>query len=168
MRLFVAIDLPAPVRTAIGELIARIRRPGPKWVDARNLHLTLKFIGEIPNAESIMQALANVSGPPVEIRLKDLGSFPRVLWVGVQAPPELTQLARGVEQALIPLGIPAERRAFSPHLTIARIKDGRMPSFDEHPDFGSFQVSDFALYQSKLAPAGATYTALRRYPLTTP
>jgi len=165
MRLFLAIDIPEAVRSAIAGLIARIKRPGPKWVDAKNLHLTLKFIGETNDLEGISAALGSIQGRPMNVGLKGLGSFPRVLWIGVQAPPEMASLARCIDQALTPLGITPEQRAFSPHLTIARVKDGRMPKFEEQPDFGTFPVSEFVLYQSRLSPAGPSYTPLRRFPL---
>lgn len=168
MRLFVAVDIPESVRDAIARLLDRIKRPGPKWVDPKNLHLTLKFIGESNDPEGISKALDGVKGAAFEIGLKGLGTFPRVLWIGVEAPPEMKLLARRIDQALTPLGIPLEARAFSPHLTLARLKEGRMSKFDEQPDFGTFPVTEFVLYQSRLSPAGSSYTPLRRFPLVEP
>ena len=168
MRLFVAVDIPQAVRDDIAVLIQRLKCPGPKWVEADNLHLTLKFIGESNELEGISRVLSVITGPPITVGLKGLGSFPRVLWIGVKAPPELASLARRIDQALIPLGISSEQRAFSPHLTLARMKDGRMPKFDEQPDFGTFPVSEFVLYQSRLSSAGPSYTPLRRFPLVEP
>jgi 2'-5' RNA ligase len=132
-------------------------------VDPKNLHLTLKFIGEGADPQGIIKALSEVRGAPVDIALKGLGTFPRVVWIGVEA--DLSALAARIEQALEPLGIARERRQFSPHLTIARLKDGRMPRFNEHPDFGCFHASEFVLYESKLSPTGPTYTALHRFPM---
>lgn len=167
MRLFVAVDIPQATREAISEFIIRLklRANGLKWVDASNLHLTLKFIGESTDLAMISDCLVAVPGPQFEIALRDLGSFPRVLWIGVHAPPALGQLAQRIDQALAPLGIPVESRPFSPHLTLARAKDGRIPKFDEHPDFGSFPVSEFVVYESKLASSGATYITRGRFPL---
>lgn len=163
MRLFVAIDIPEETRVAIAELITRIKTPGPKWVDPKNLHLTLKFIGEYADPQEVIKGLTEAHGSASEIALKGLGTFPRVLWIGVHA--DLAGLAAQVEQALEPLGIARETRPFSPHLTIARMKDGRMPRFDEQPDFGSFRATEFVLYQSKLGPSGPTYVPLHRFPL---
>jgi 2'-5' RNA ligase len=132
-------------------------------VDPKNLHLTLKFIGESYDLQGITKALSEVRGAPAEVGLKGLGTFPRVLWIGVQA--DLASLAARIDQALEPLGITRETRPFSPHLTIARMKDGRMPKFNEQPDFGSFRISEFVLYESKLGSSGPTYTALERFPL---
>ena len=168
MRLFVAVDIPDAVRSVIAGLVDRLRCPGPKWVDAKNLHLTLKFVGESTDSEVITSALTGITQPALEIGLKGLGSFPRVLWIGVAAPPALASLARRIDEALTPLGIPPEQRPFSPHLTLARVKGGRMPKFDEQPDFGTFSVPEFVLYQSRLAPSGPKYIPLHRFPLVEP
>lgn len=168
MRLFVAVDIPETVRVAIGSLISRLKCPGPKWVDPKNLHLTLKFVGETSDLEGVTRLLSDIDGTGFEIGLKGLGSFPRVLWVGVAAPPEMARLARRIDEALTPMGIPPEQRPFSPHLTLARVKEGRIPKFDQQPDFGTFPVREFVLYQSRLSPAGPTYIPLHRFPLVEP
>jgi 2'-5' RNA ligase len=135
-----------------------------KWVAPENLHLSLKFIGEQPQPEPICMALADVSFGPIEIRLCGLGWFPRVFWVGVEAPDTLARLAKNIEESLVPLGIARETRPFSPHLTLARVKQPvPHPTKDPHRDFGAFLARDFVLYQSHLSPAGASYTPLRRF-----
>ncbi len=173
MRLFTAIAIPQEQRTQIA---AQIQDLSPqlgrlKWVDPANLHLTLKFIGEQPDEklEAISDALAKVPFPgPIEIRLRGLGKFPRVLWLGIEAPESLATLARNIEDALVPLGIPAEKRPYSPHLTLARQKEGRiLPPFAERgADFGTFAAAEFELIRSRLSSQGSEYTLLRKYPWT--
>ena len=172
MRLFVALEIPREIRSRIATLIDRLAPSirEIKWVNPDYLHLTLKFIGEQPEArlESITQALAGVPFPcPMEIRFSGLGSFPRVLWMGVQAPEALAQLARKIEETLVPLGVAPESRPYSPHLTLARLKRPQpMQELLQTPnqDFGSFQAEEFFLYQSELSSKGPEHTQLRRFP----
>ena len=181
MRLFVALDIPAEVRQAIGEMIARLRdvARGARWVRAEGVHLTLKFIGEIP-AERVASIEAELRGAnvvaPVEVRFRGAGFFPnerhpRVFWAGVEASPNLAELARDVDQRLSHLGIAAETREFRPHLTLARFEseDG-LPRLREEIkklepfDFGSMRASEFYLFQSELGRGGAKYTKLASFP----
>lgn len=170
MRLFVAIDIPPEQRTRIAALIERLspRMGRLKWVAPANLHLTLKFIGEQPDAGPISTALASVPFPsPIEIHLRGIGKFPRLLWLGIEAPESLVELARNIETTLLPLGIPAERRPYSPHLTLARQKEDRhIPRLSDQSeeDFGSFAAREFILYQSHLSSKGSEYTLLRKFP----
>jgi RNA 2',3'-cyclic 3'-phosphodiesterase len=181
VRLFVALDIPAEVRRAIGEMIARLRdvTRGARWVRAEGVHVTLKFIGEMPARQvaAIEEALreAHVAAP-VEAKFHGAGFFPnerhpRVFWAGVEASPNLEELARDVDQRLSHLGIAAEAREFRPHLTLARFKseDG-LPRLREEIkkldplDFGSMRASEFYLFQSELGPGGAKYTKLANFP----
>ena len=136
MRLFVALQIPDPIRKDYAALLDELRRfdtkasaKKPKWVRPENLHVTLKFIGQTDpgKLDSIVAALARVRSPQ-EIRLhfRGIGFFPsanrpRVMWGGMEASENLAALAHDVDQQVATLGFPAEERAFKPHLTLARI-----------------------------------------------
>ena len=180
MRLFVAIDIPENVRSAIGALAAKLRLVcrNARWVRIEGLHVTLKFIGETSaeKAEMIKIALAAVPfRAPIPMNFRGLGFFPngrspRVLWAGIEAGGELAALAAAVEASFDPLGIPREERVFSPHLTLARFKTLRgldaLPAAIEKAgplEFGATTASKFYLYQSILKPGGAEYTRLATF-----
>lgn len=188
MRLFVALEIPAAVRDNLAaqvqelrELSAKVADKRPRWVRPENLHLTLKFIGEVSptKLESIRHALSAIRlEAPVEITFRGLGFFPneqhpRVLWAGLDASANLPSLAGDIDGALETQGVARERRAFAPHLTLARIEP---PGLHEKlsaaiqknsaRDFGSFQARDFHLIESRLKPSGAEYTTLASYPFT--
>lgn len=185
MRLFVALELTDEVHTALRELVARLEPAGAdlRWVRREGMHLTLKFIGEVPEAKLplIQEALARVrSAAPVEMKFRGLGYFPherrpRVFWVGVEASANLPELAAEVEAALEPLGIARENRPYAPHLTLGRFKTlsrlarlqeeiARLPS----TEFGRVETAEFALFQSRLSPRGAEYTRLQTFPFARP
>jgi 2'-5' RNA ligase len=177
MRVFVALDIPAEVRAAAAALVVKLR---PAWRDARwvrteGAHITLKFIGEVPpeKVKAIEAALAPIQTPvPIEMNFRGVGFFPndrhpRVFWAGIEAGPELAGLAATVEASLEPLGIAREQRAFSPHLTLARLDSTRgldalrAAIASAGPmEFGRTTARDFHLYQSVLKPSGAEYTRL--------
>lgn len=184
MRLFVAFDLPAEVRQALGELIARLQRQcrEARWVRAESMHLTIKFIGYAVGGEdakklaSVRAALAAIrSDMPVEMRFRGVGFFPnarrpRVAWCGVEASPNLAQIVADIERALEPLGIPSETREFVPHLTLARFDshkglDPLLRAADELKscDFGSARETEFYLYESILKRSGAEYRKVETY-----
>lgn len=188
MRLFVALEIPAAVRDNLAaqvaelrELSAKVADKRPRWVLPGNLHVTLKFIGEVAptKLEGIRGALsATRSDAPVEIKFRGLGFFPneqhpRVLWAGVDASTNLPSLAGDIDAALETQGIARQRPAFTPHLTLARIEP---PGLHEKlraaiqkngaREFGSFQTREFYLIESKLKPSGAKYTTLASYPFT--
>src|ERR1700674_3543750 len=165
MRLFVAMDIPEDVRSALGALVTRLRPAcrNARWVRIEGLHVTLKFIGETSaeKTEMIKEALAAVpSRDSIPINFRGLGFFPnerrpRVLWAGIEAGAELAALAAAVETALVPLGIPREERAFSPHLTLARFDTPRgldaLHAVVEQAgplEFGCATAKEFHLYQS--------------------
>jgi RNA 2',3'-cyclic 3'-phosphodiesterase len=181
VRLFVALDIPAEVRRAIGEMIARLRdvARGARWVRAEAVHVTLKFIGEMPaeRVAAIQEALREARvAEPVEALFRGAGFFPnerhpRVFWAGIEASPNLAELAGSVDARLSKLGIAAETREFRPHLTLARFKseDGLARLREEikklEPfDFGSMRASEFYLFQSELGRGGAKYTKLANFP----
>ncbi len=180
MRLFTALDLPPEV---VGKLEDLLRNLKPlariNWIPPSNLHITTKFIGEWPEArlEELKSALHAVlpSRKPIAVEVRGLGFFPnarspRVFWCGIEAPG-LAELAAGLDQACGDLGVPRETRPFSPHLTLARIKE--RPNLEplHHavaslPDtrFGSFRADSFFLYRSQLNPKGSVYTKLSEFP----
>jgi len=182
MRLFVALDVDDAVRSRMAELLRELEPAARavKWVRPDSVHLTLKFIGEQPEEKlpALLEVLAAVPAHgALELRFHGLGCFPnerhpRVFWLGVEAPPELLQLASGVERALELLGIAREQRAFSPHLTIGRMKvPGNLsrlrPVWEAHrsDELGLVTATEFFLYQSRLSPSGAEYTKLRAFPM---
>ena len=178
MRLFTAIDIPADVKARLEALLHRLR-PLAKlhWIPVEKLHITIKFIGEWPEArlDELKRALAAISSSaPVEIAIRRIGWLPnprsaRVLYAGVAAGEALTALAAATERAAQGAGVPAEERIYRPHVTLARTRkrvplDGlrRALSEVELSDIGRYQASSFALYSS----ADGTYTKLQEFPLT--
>jgi len=183
MRLFVALDIPAGVRQAIAELIDRLKPAcrGARWVRSEGIHVTLKFIGHVSDQdtkkiESIRVALAKIlSERPVEMQFRGVGFFPnerrpRVFWSGVQGSANLGSLAGAIEGELEPLGIEREARAFTPHLTLARISSPegvdrlvREAEKLKDTDFGAARESEFHLFNSITKPTGAEYTKIDSY-----
>jgi 2'-5' RNA ligase len=184
MRLFAAIDVPEQIRERLERVITHLRPSAHvKWSAVYNLHITLKFIGEwpAPELEKLQTALAAVTPrPPVQIDVRGVGWFPnqhhpRVFWAGIVAGPELQTLARDIESALEPVGVAREEREFSPHLTLARIKQPtplhtlRQAVTDLEPvDFGTLAADRFCLYRSQPGSAGSIYTKLAEYPFVAP
>ncbi|HEV2199377.1 MAG TPA: RNA 2',3'-cyclic phosphodiesterase [Bryobacteraceae bacterium] len=176
MRLFTAIDLPEEVRDHLRSLVDRLKPlVRINWSPVANLHITTKFIGEWPEnrLDEMKQALAAMpGGGAFEISVRGLGWFPnerrpRVFWAGVESGESLTKLARTTEQAVAALGVPVEGRIFSPHLTLARIREPapldavRSALAKTAADFGSFRATEFFLYLS----AGGKYTRLAAFSL---
>ena len=161
MRLFTGLDLPAEVVQSLQGLLGRLRptaRIG--WSRPENLHVTTKFIGEWPEArlEELKRALGQIpSRPAIAVRIRDLGFFPnprapRVFWCGIDAPG-LADLATATDDATGSLGILRESRPYSPHLTLARIKEpldltrlrGEIDRIESR-EFGSFEARSYFLY----------------------
>jgi len=188
VRLFVALEIPVAVRDNLAAQIKELRDlPAPladkrlRWVRPENLHVTLKFIGEVEAAklDGIRSALTAIGvGAPVGLDFRGLGFFPaeeypRVLWAGLKASGNLPVLARDIDRALEGQGIARDERAFTPHLTLARFESR---GFDEklraaiqknsEREFGAFEAREFHLIQSRLKPSGAEYTFLAAFPLT--
>jgi 2'-5' RNA ligase len=181
VRLFVAIEIPDVVRETIAELARELKVLDDfwRWPRAENLHVTLKFLGEIPQEKlkSICESLRGVPCEwPIRIKFGRLGFFPnehrpRVLWLGVEAPPALSGMAAAIEDALAGAGLPREERPFTPHLTLARSKDGKLSeklraAMAKHfsASFGEMNASAFRLIESKLKSTGAEYTTLESFP----
>jgi 2'-5' RNA ligase len=182
VRLFVALDVPDRVREALAELSARLKKTclSARWVRLESVHITLKFIGEVSleTVEKIRVALGSLPAfPAFMLRFAGLGFFPnarrpRVFWAGVEADPQLAALAEAIEAKLDPLGIPAEKRDFHPHLTLARFDSPQgtqaLVAAVEAlgaPEFGGETCNEFHLYQSVLKRSGSEYTRLVTYPL---
>lgn len=186
MRTFVAVELDDACRRALQGALEALRptAPGVRWVKAESLHLTLKFIGaldeaDLPRAVECLGAAAE-GAESFSMTVSGLSGFPprgvpRVIHVGLHEPTgALAALHRAVEGALAgELRIPKEKRRFVPHVTLGRTKDRRRcPSMDEisaavaDQDFGRVEVDSFVLMHSDLRPGGAVYTPLHRFPLS--
>lgn len=184
MRLFVAIELPDAVKAELAALNTGI--PGAGWVKPPAMHLTLRFLGDRIDPirmTPIKTALASVKGAPFVIALRGTGRFPaakgsrakpaRVLWVGSEKQPALLTLQASVEQALATVDFPPDERGFSPHITLARLKDeGESASavarfLDAQKDFSAepFTVERFYLVSSLLTPEGPKYRHEASFPL---
>ena len=174
-RLFVAIHPPAAIRDQLRGLMHGIA--GARWQSDDQLHLTLRFIGEVDRhlAEDIASALGQISIPAFEIALKSVGSFETdgkrsTLWVGIDAPQALKSLHSKIESAFRPLGLEPDHRRFLPHVTIARLNRNSGPIGDflvQNAGLAStpFPVSHFHLIESFLSLDGARYESIARYPL---
>ncbi|MEO8606856.1 MAG: RNA 2',3'-cyclic phosphodiesterase [Chloroflexota bacterium] len=168
-RLFIAIDLPDDLKNDLGNLCSGI--DGAKWVKREQMHLTLRFIGDVddPGLESIKSALQKIQAASFDMHLEGIGQFPpkgnpRVLWVGLKSPPALNNLQRQINTSITSLGLPPEDHPFSPHITLARFKtpphaESVRQFFAQHATFKSepFPVQSFILFSSILAPQGPTY-----------
>ena len=175
MRLFVAIALPDSVAQSLALLQAGV--PGARWQTRDQLHLTLRFIGEVDGREAaaIDDALASISAPAFSLELKGVGSFggkhPHALWVGVAANEALLHLQRKIESALQRIGLEAEGRKYTPHISLAKLKgtqNGRVMDFlADHALYAGapFAVGAFILYSSQLTPNGSIYRAEKAYQL---
>lgn len=184
MRSFIGIGLPAAVRDAVEEAVRGIRETtGPVgWVGKANLHVTLKFLGEIrgdrvaPLGEAIAGVAAGFS--PFALDAHGGGTFPgpgnpRVLWVGFREPLELVgKLQQNIENALSGAGFPREDRPFHPHITVGRVRGVLPPAWGDRfvqglagRDFGNVPVSSIVLFESRLSRGGAIYSVLREFPL---
>jgi 2'-5' RNA ligase len=182
LRAFIAIEIPADIKKAIAVKTARLQKDAGhavRWVAPENTHLTLKFLGELSpaNVGLVSQALqAECNQQSVfEIVVCGVGCFPnprrpRVIWVGLKAPPELNRLQRKVEAAAALLGYEAEDKPFSPHLTIGRVREQGSPdelnrlqealSGLEIGELGRFATRAVTLFKSELLPSGPIYTPL--------
>jgi RNA 2',3'-cyclic 3'-phosphodiesterase len=194
MRIFIGIDLDDEIRTKIARFLDGVRgfASDARWVRTESLHITLKFIGEQKpeQVEAISDRMRRMQGSAIDIHLRGHGFFPtpkapRVFWIGIQAGPQLAELATNIDLSVAELGIPREDRPYSPHLTLARggsgsgspklrkgdrpkskfaVLEKRLAAMGEL-DFGTMTAREFILYQSQLSPKGSKYTKLQRFPL---
>lgn len=179
IRLFVGLGLPDSVAARLAEIQNGV--PGAKWVPRNNLHVTLRFVGEVDEdvAADLDAALAEVAAPAPAVVLRGLGRFgdkrgARALWIGAEPKPALLHLHDKVESACVRAGLAPEGRRFKPHVTLARFAAGRpggaranqVVAANSDWDGGSFRPRAFTLYRSLLGRDGAHYESLRDYPLT--
>ncbi|MGQ9518479.1 MAG: RNA 2',3'-cyclic phosphodiesterase [Candidatus Fervidibacter sp.] len=186
IRSFIALEISEDVREQLASLLMRLHQTNAavKWVELENLHLTLKFLGEISSeqVEVIAETLGQVarSVEPFPFTVKGVGGFPdlrrpRVLWVGVEATPSLMNLQRLVEQAMEGLGFAPEGRSFHPHITLGRVKamtgiDKVKAILSEHSntEFGVVLADRLVLFRSDLSREGPTYTPIAVLPFAKP
>ncbi|MFB0558993.1 MAG: RNA 2',3'-cyclic phosphodiesterase [Dehalococcoidales bacterium] len=190
IRSFIAIELPDELKLGLTQLEARLksgRQPWVKWVDPYSIHLTLKFLGSIAadRIDEITRAMEEAARgiPPFHLKVEDLGVFPnlrrvQVAWVGVGGEVDkLVQLQRRIESNLVPLGFTPESRTFTPHLTLARLRD--QTPLDERQKFGqligsarfeagTIEVDAISLMRSQLTKEGAIYSQISSVSLKKP
>jgi len=183
MRLFTALDLPLEVIGRLEQLLRRLKPTARiSWSPVENLHVTTKFIGEWPDSRlgELKAALGGLpSRPALPVAIRGVGfrpnaHSPRHFWCGVEAPG-LAELAADTDRASAGLGVARETHPYSPHLTLARIRDRMdlqplreaIASLDSL-EFGNFEAQSWILYQSTLKPTGSVYTKLAEFPLTKP
>ncbi len=181
MRLFTALELPDDVRARLAAFIAALRRGCPeslRFVDARQLHVTTKFVGERDDVDAVVAALWRVPRRgAVEVVIGGTGFFPdahrpRVLWAGVQRTPSLVALAEDTERQLaVDCGIAPDVRAFSPHLTLARVRSAAearalqaaLTAAEDDARFGRFQATTFALVASEAEGGAHRHTTVATF-----
>ncbi len=176
-RLFVGIDIPDAIRETLHAFQNGLR--GARWVAVENLHLTLRFIGEVARqeAEEIDRALSTIDASPIDITLKDAGAFgsgnrARVLWAGVVRSLELTELKSRIDGVLTQIGIPPDDRKFAPHITLARFRNEPARAVDQRAAemapliSGQFIARHFVLFESMLGSSGAHYERAAIYPMS--
>lgn len=185
LRAFIAVELPPALKDALGEVQQAMKGAGAeaRWVRAQSIHLTLKFLGDIPSkmvpvVREAMETSAEGTST-FEVRVAGTGAFPnerrpRVLWVGLEEPTgALLELQKKLEAALTPLGFEPEGRPFKGHLTLGRIKSpprggGIVKALvsQKDVDLGKISVDKIVLYQSTLKPSGAVYKSLEEVALS--
>jgi 2'-5' RNA ligase len=175
VRAFIAIDLEPEIKESLRSLVRDLRatRADIRWVSGEGMHLTLKFLGPIDDTQTlwVKEILENVAGhhQAFPLSLEGTGAFPdemspRILWVGFVAEPELLALQNDIDAALESRGFEREKRAFTPHLTLGRVKGperlakamGELAKHREKP-FGAMTVRKVALFESLLHPEGAEH-----------
>lgn len=178
IRCFVAVELPESMREEISRIEADLKVPGLRLVKPNLCHVTLKFLGEVPEnkVQKAMEALNGVRAAPFDLNVAGVGTFPgrsiRVVWLGLRG--EMIDLHRQVEDALEPLGFEREQRGFSPHVTLGRVGRPNSETTQELApkiagfsgvDLGTFRVDRFYLKKSTLTREGPIYENLAEYGL---
>ena len=191
LRALIAIEFPKPLQDAVEKQTARLRQTLGhdivRWIPTQNMHLTLKFLGDIAasHVDFLKQMLAREadSHSQFDLQIDGLGSYPtsrrpRVLWAGLHAPADLLSLQKSIEAGTTRLGYEQEERAFSPHLTIGRVRQNISPA--ELPkiraaldniqlgNIGTARVDSIHLFKSDRLPSGSIYTKLFSAPLSKP
>ncbi|MCP3729623.1 RNA 2',3'-cyclic phosphodiesterase [Sphingomonas sp. MG17] len=171
-RLFVALRPPREIREHLLAVMGGV--PGARWQDEDQLHLTLRFIGEVDRRTA--EDAATVHAAPLDLQLAGCGMFdtrgkPNAIWAGVTPREPLAALHRKVDQALVRAGLEPERRAYLPHITLARLAGSAGPAdrfLADHAALTSpvFRIQHMTLYESSLGHGGAIYEPVERYALT--
>lgn len=174
-RLFTGLEIPAQTGLMLSFLRGGLR--GARWIDTENYHITLRFIGDIDDrmADEVADALDRIRRDPVEIRLNGLGSFgngkPHAVWARVEPNPALMELQAEQERILQRLRLPAERRKYMPHVTLARCRSSSNQDvarwLAERGDFQAqpFTAGRFVLFSSRASIGGGPYLVEEAYPL---
>jgi RNA 2',3'-cyclic 3'-phosphodiesterase len=188
LRAFIAVEIPAGIQDAIAQSTISLKNALPqplvRWVAPQNVHLTLKFLGDVSptNLEQLAKTLKVETAlhRTFSLSVGGFGAFPnsrraRVIWIGLEAPPALETLRRGVETSAAQLGYAAEERPFSPHLTIGRVGQNISASDAKHIHtlldatkigiLGTLNVGTIHIFKSDLRPAGSVYTHLYALPM---
>lgn len=183
LRCFISIEIPETIKQNIGNFIETLKKRDAdvRWVENKNIHLTLKFLGKTPEKllSPLYESLQNIaiSYKPLYIRICKTGVFPnkkypRVIWIGIEDSEILKRLQRDIEDSITLLGFQKEEKAFLPHLTIARVRSQKrieslMTELDNYKekDFGVFEVTGIKLMRSELKPTGAEYYCIFEIPL---
>ncbi len=182
LRCFIAIEIPPSVKESVAKIINTLRKfdTDIKWVSSENIHITLKFLGQTdeslinPIKDSLIKKLLPYNS--FYIRIYGTGCFPgakhpRVIWVGIEEAEFLKKLQKDIEDEMVKFGFPSEKRSYSPHLTIGRVRSQNriqeftriLNEFRTH-SFGNFEVKNITLMESKLKPEGAQYYRLAEIP----
>ena len=176
-RLFFGVSIPARARESLEDLAEGV--PEARWVPEDNFHVTLSFLGEVPErqVQEIGDAARAVRSDPFSLQLQSVGIFPRrpparVLWAGVRHEPRLLLLQKRLEKELFEIGFQPEKRKYHPHVTLARVgKDAPREAVSDwlaqHLGFSEepFPVARFQLYSSEPSPGGSEYQVLCQYPI---
>lgn len=183
LRCFIAIEISEAIKKNLRDIIDIFRKTGAdvKWTSPENIHITLKFLGDTD--ESVIPMIINALDKkmsiysPFYIKIAGIGCFPdrkrpRVIWIGIEKAETLQKLNRDVEQEMVQYGYEAEKRVFSPHLTIGRVRSSKgipelLKKFDEFAafSFNDLNIRNITLIKSTLKPAGAEYSTLAEIPL---
>lgn len=177
-RIFFGLELPSEIKERLLKVRAKV--PGAKWQSAEQLHITLLFLGRVEEnrLEAVVGSACDIRPTAFELEVSGLGCFgqsrrPRNLWAGVQPEAPVAAIHEALGQQMENLGFEAERRSFLPHITLARFK--RQPGSVEGllaeqgaSVFGQFEVTEFALFDSRPGPAGSVYRVIDRFPMRVP
>ncbi|NIR48785.1 RNA 2',3'-cyclic phosphodiesterase [candidate division KSB1 bacterium] len=178
IRTFIAVEIPDSVRDRIAKVQAELKKHKERisWTKPGNIHLTLKFLGnvdeeKIPAISEIIQEVVK-DRKPFSLNVREVGAFPnvsrpRVLWVGIDDNPEIVEIADRIDEGLSQIVFPKEKRKFSPHLTIGRVKSRTGKQFLQNLqnfdfDGGKVDVNEIVVVKSDLKPTGAVYTYLKK------
>lgn len=182
LRTFVALPLDSHIVTSLHALHQQLKSlpVDVKWVNPQSIHVTIKFLGHVEEAhlesiyEAIQQGISRIK--PWRVGVKHMGTFPgmrnpRVVWVGLDDPTgAIMTVQNQVEAELVKVGFEKERRAFTPHLTVGRVRSPKgkkdLVSFlvdEREREFGEMHIDRVVLYRSDLKPTGAVYTALKEF-----